>query len=282
MDCQAIREQLIDYVYSELAPEDWVRVEQHLQGCTGCREELGALQRVATTLDQWQVPEPPAGMVERTMARIRTAAAEAPAVGGREGVPLSTPFLALILGGMAAAASLGLTAHLIPQPGAPLMLAVLGVLWVVLYGGLFLVALGRRVRLQHLARVALLAGGLAILFTPVLSIPEVVEACSAWLEGAKGSLALNALLFVVGGLYTAAPLLVAHVVTGRQPRQWPSSQGLASGLLYLMLIAPVFYLQCAALALGVGATWMAGGIAGVLAGGPVGMWLAWQRRAASA
>lgn len=282
MDCQAIREQLIDYVYSELAPEDWVRVEQHLQGCTGCREELAALQRVTTTLDQWQVPEPPAGLVERTMARIRTAAAEAPAVGGREEVPPSTPFLALVLGGLAAAASLGLTAHLIPLQEAPLMVAVLGVLWVVLYGGLFLVALGRRVRLQHLARVALLAGGLAILFTPVLSIPEVVEACSAWLAGAKGSLALNALLFVVGGLYTAAPLLVAHVVMGRQPRQGPSSQGLASGLLYLMLIAPVVYLQCAALALGVGATWMAGGIVGVLGGGPAGMWLAWQRRAASA
>jgi hypothetical protein len=281
MGCQAIREHLIDYVYSELAPEDWIRVEQHLLACGECREEVAALRRVTATLDQWQAPEPPADLVDRTMARIRAAAAEAPTVVGRDGLPPSTALLALALGGLAAAASLKLTAHLSPHQGSPLMLAGLGIVWAVLYGGMFLVALGSGVRLQHLARVALLAGGLAILFTPVLSIPEVVEACSSWLEGAKGSIVLNALLFVVGGLYTAAPLLVAHVVTGHQPRHVPSSQGLTSGLLYLMLIAPAFYLQCAALAMGVGATWMAGAIVGVLAGGPAGMWLAWHRPAES-
>jgi anti-sigma factor RsiW len=277
MDCQARREDLIDYLYGELAPEAWLRVERHLQECGGCREELAALQRVAAALDQWRVPAPPPGLVERTVAGMRAAAAESPAGHGPRGLAPATALLALGLGGLAAAVSLGLTAHLTPHQGAPLTLAAVGIVWAVLYGGLFVVVLGRWARLQDLARVALLAGGLAVLFTPVLSIPEVVEACRAWLGAARGSLALNALLFAVGGLYTAAPLLVAHVATGRQPGRPSPSLGLASGLGYLLLVAPVFYLQCAALAMGVGATWMAGGIVGVLAGGPAGVWLAGRR-----
>jgi len=282
MDCQAIREQMIDYFYRELPPEEWARIEEHLLGCRECQEELATLRRVAATLDQWQVPEPPRGLVERTLARLRAEVIGVLPWSGREVVSWATPFLALGLGGLAAGASLGLTAHLTPHQGTPFMLAVLGIFWAVLYGGLFLATLGGWAPWKQLARVALLAGGLAVLLTPVLSIPEVVEACGELLGRARGSVALNALLFLVGGLYTAAPLLVAHRVAGRTPGPVPPSQGLASGLLYLLLVAPVFYLQCAALALGVGATWMAGGIVGVLAGGPAGIWLAGHRAAASA
>lgn len=118
-----------------------------------------------------------------------------------------------------------------------------------------------------------------MVLTPVLSIPDVVEACSAWAGMAKGSLALNVLLFLVGGLYSAMPLLIGHLVTGRAPGS-RRSQGLISGLLYLALIAPAFYLQCAALVMGTGTTWLAGAIVGVLAAGPAGLWLVGQRLAA--
>jgi hypothetical protein len=279
MDCQATREQLIEYLYRELPAEEWVRIEEHLRGCRACQEELASLRRVTATLDQWQVPEPPASLPERTLARLWAEVIGVPSVGGRaEGSP-ATPFLALVLGGLAAGVSLGLTAHLTPHQGTSLALAALGILWAVLYGSMFLAALGSWAPVKHLASVALLAGGLAILLTPVLSIPQVVEACSALVGGAKGSVVLNVLLFVVGGLYTAVPLLVAHRIRGQPSAPASPGQGLTSGLLYLVLVAPVFYLQCAALALGVGATWMAGAIVGVLAGGPAGLWLAGQRAA---
>ena len=278
MDCQTIREHLIEYLYDELDPGVWLEVAQHLRACTACQAELAALQQVTATLDQWQVPAP-AGFVQRTLDRIGAEAAGPSLVGSRNGAPLAIPLLALALGGLAAGVSLGLTAPLAPQPEPSFMLAALGILWAVLYGGLFVVALGHGTQLQELARVALLAGGLAILLTPVLSIPEVVEACSAWAGVAKGSLALNVLLFTVGGLYSAMPLLIGHLVTGRAPGS-RRSQGLASGLLYLVLVSPAFYLQCAALVMGTGTTWLAGAIVGVLAGGPAGIWLAGQRMAA--
>jgi anti-sigma factor RsiW len=278
MDCQTIREQLIEYVYHELAPEVWLEVEQHLRACTACQAELATLQQVTATLDQWQVPAPPASLAQRTLARIGVEAADPSPLGRRDGGPPAILLLALALSGLAAGISLGLTAHLAPQPEPPFMLAALGILWAILYAGMFVMALGHWTQLRELARVALLAGGLAIVLTPVLSIPEVVEACSAWAGVAKGSLALNVLLFIVGGLYSAVPLLIGHLVTGRAPGA-RRSQGLASGLLYLVLVAPAFYLQCAALVMGTGTTWMAGAIVGVLAGGPAGMWLAGHRTA---
>jgi predicted anti-sigma-YlaC factor YlaD len=276
--CQAIREQLIDHLYDELAPEAWVRIERHLLECGRCEEERAALQELSATLLQWEVPMPPVDLVERTLARLQAAIAMAPLAASREWTSSATPFLALALGGIAALASLGSTAHLSLQQQPSLMLATLGIFWAVLYGSMFLAALSGWLRLKDGARVALLAGGLAILWTPVLSIPDVVEACSTWLGMAKGSIALNALLFVLGGLYTAAPLLVAHLVIGHRSGPALADQSLASGLMYLLLVAPVFYLQCAALALGVGATWMGGAILGVLTGGPAGLWLAGQRR----
>lgn len=277
MDCQAVREQLIDYLYDELAPEAWVCIEQHLLWCEPCAEELAALQEVSGALNQWQVLAPPVGVVERPLACLPPEVAEASLAAARMRSFSAIPLLALGLGGLAALASLGLTAPLHDRHGSALALAALGILWAVLYAGMFLAALSCSMQLKDVARVALLAGGLAILWTPVLSIAEVVEACRAWLGVAEGSVALNALLFLVGGLYTAAPLLVSHVVTGYQSGDTPASQSLASGLMYLLLIAPVFYLQCAALALGVGATWMSGAIAGTLATGPAGLWLAGQR-----
>lgn len=279
MDCQTIREHLIEYLYHELDPEVWLEVEQHLRTCMACQAELATLQQVTTTLDQWQVPAPPTGFVQRTLARLGAEAADPSLLGKRDGGPPAIPLLALALGGLAAGVSLGLTAPLAPEPEPPFILAALGILWAVLYGGLFVVALGHWTPLQELARVALLAGGLAIVLTPVLSIPDVVEACSAWASVAKGSLALNVLLFIVGGLYSAVPLLIGHLVTGCAPGS-RRSQGLVSGLLYLALVAPAFYLQCAALVMGTGITWLAGTIVGVLAGGPVGLWLARQHIAA--
>lgn len=159
----------------------------------------------------------------------------------------------------------------------PLAFGLLGALWAVLFGGSFLVALEATSRMKLLARTALLAAGLALLVTPVLSIPMVVEACRSWLGGAKGSLPTNLLLFFVGGLYTAVPVSVAGAILGKGVEGSPTMPGFGGGLLYLLLIAPAIHLQCAALALGVTATWIAGALLGALTEAPVGLWIGWRR-----
>lgn len=141
MDCQAIREQLIN----ELTPEAWVCIEQHLLQCERCEEELAALQELSGALNQWQVPTPPVGVVERTLVRLQPEVAEASLAGEYIWRFSAIPLLALLLGGLAALASLGLTAHVHVRQGSALAFAALGTLWAVLYGGMFLAALSSSV-----------------------------------------------------------------------------------------------------------------------------------------
>jgi hypothetical protein len=56
MNCDRAREHLPLLVYGDLAPEDAVAVENHLEGCPACRNELAALRQLRQALDA--VPEP--------------------------------------------------------------------------------------------------------------------------------------------------------------------------------------------------------------------------------
>ena len=45
MNCDQVREKLIDLVYGELAGPEAAAVEEHLRGCAACRAELARLRR---------------------------------------------------------------------------------------------------------------------------------------------------------------------------------------------------------------------------------------------
>lgn len=50
------RERLIDYLYDEAAPADRREVEEHLDACRECRDEMRAFRRVREDLLAWDVP----------------------------------------------------------------------------------------------------------------------------------------------------------------------------------------------------------------------------------
>jgi hypothetical protein len=50
------RERLIGYVYDESDPLEQRRVEEHLESCATCREEISALRDVRQDLQSWRVP----------------------------------------------------------------------------------------------------------------------------------------------------------------------------------------------------------------------------------
>jgi len=50
------RERLIGYVYDECDPLEERRVEEHLESCATCREEIAALRDVRQDLQSWRVP----------------------------------------------------------------------------------------------------------------------------------------------------------------------------------------------------------------------------------
>lgn len=50
------RERLMDYLYDEAAPADRREVEEHLESCRDCKDEMRAFRRVREDLLAWDVP----------------------------------------------------------------------------------------------------------------------------------------------------------------------------------------------------------------------------------
>ena len=64
------RERLLDYVYDECDAAERRRVDQHLEACDACREEISSLRAVRLNLLAWNVPEH--GSVWEPFAPART------------------------------------------------------------------------------------------------------------------------------------------------------------------------------------------------------------------
>jgi hypothetical protein len=58
MNCERTKEQLVDYLSSQLTATEQEELATHLAECRDCREELQAVQRVWQTLGRLPVPEP--------------------------------------------------------------------------------------------------------------------------------------------------------------------------------------------------------------------------------
>lgn len=57
MDCESLRNDRLDVLYGEAAPETFARVEDHLESCAACREEMNALRALRRSLASWRLPE---------------------------------------------------------------------------------------------------------------------------------------------------------------------------------------------------------------------------------
>ena len=57
MDCDAIRDDMLDVLYGEGGEAAVRRVEAHQAGCAECRRELASLRRLRGDLAQWRLPE---------------------------------------------------------------------------------------------------------------------------------------------------------------------------------------------------------------------------------
>lgn len=93
MTCDELKPELLDVLYGEATAEVRQRVEHHLEGCPGCRDELGGLEAVRRDLREWNLPEtltnrPPEKKVSAHpgLWRLSAAAALILALGGALGL----------------------------------------------------------------------------------------------------------------------------------------------------------------------------------------------------
>ncbi|MCR4419404.1 MAG: anti-sigma factor [Clostridia bacterium] len=72
MKCRKARQLLSPYIDGELAPQEQAALEEHLAACEACRAELEELRAVSDVLGEiFCRLEPPPGLLERTLNRIR-------------------------------------------------------------------------------------------------------------------------------------------------------------------------------------------------------------------
>jgi hypothetical protein len=57
MDCDAIRDDMLDVLYGEAGDAAARRVETHQAACAECRREMADLRRLRGDLSQWELPE---------------------------------------------------------------------------------------------------------------------------------------------------------------------------------------------------------------------------------
>ena len=58
MSCNISKEQLMDYLYEELSEQQQLEIQEHLESCAGCREELASLQTTSRIMQTWPEEEP--------------------------------------------------------------------------------------------------------------------------------------------------------------------------------------------------------------------------------
>jgi hypothetical protein len=84
MQCDDLRDDVLDVLYGEAAAETERRVAEHNAGCAPCRDELAALRRLRRDLAAWRAPSglrPALTPRVRTLRRLAVAAAVLLALG---------------------------------------------------------------------------------------------------------------------------------------------------------------------------------------------------------
>ena len=119
MDCERLREVLIEHVDGLLGAGEADRAREHLASCASCRALQEEVRRNFAALDAWEDEELPAGAFERLVARVpagpSVAFDPAPAPAPRSWGRLLVPYAA----GLATAAA-AMALFLVPNDGAGL------------------------------------------------------------------------------------------------------------------------------------------------------------------
>lgn len=273
MNCTRVQDRLVDLLYEELPPEDRASITAHLEACPDCLSRWNRLRAVASAADRWSAPPVSRGIAERALVRV---AAEQHTA--RKSMWSSSAIVGrVLLGGGAALLSLLLVAGVMSRQASVVGIGALGVLWTVLYSGVFL--LSHHPAVRGLTRAALIGAGVALIVVPAATVPDLVEACARWVRAAQSSAPLTVVLVVVAAGYTAGPLLAGALLSRTKPERKWIVRGLKLSALYALMVAPAVALQCVALPLEVMAVWMTGALMGVAVAGPAGLRLGgWLRQ----
>lgn len=274
MDCKEIRDRLMDLLCGELSKGEEKRFLTHLSTCSVCSKEKENLERAWKGIDSLGEVQVPKDLRDATISRIEAMIqAEKP---DRLWVKMRWKGAALrpltaVFGGVAMAF---LSLWVLQRVTAFELISgdvifLCSVLWTGILAGTFLLATDslsvNYPKWAWASRIALVSLGLTMLgtaFCPKMSLIRWWEGLppGEFLLGFGQGISQGAF----GLLYALFPFLLAICLQVKSARGQFLPWALSAGILFLILLLPVIYLQAFPLSPGVFLNWFVGSTFGVL------------------
>lgn len=285
MTCEQAQTELVVYLAGNLRAQTQVELDEHLAGCAACAAELAQLQGAWRRLGLWQDQAMPAHLAPRISERARHALQEEARgwglLGERKRLTSFLEPLAPFGMGLATAiiSAVILSSRLNLEHVPHLALTTAGALWTALYGLVFyLFMLGTKKGLaswKFMAQASLVAVGIFLLLTAISPLPSSMRFCSNFrlTQPFIERLSVAGSFFVFGGLYAMIPMGIAAYLTASRRSNGALLRGSLAGAMFVLLLAPSIFLQCAPFALGTLVGWFGGALVGSIVGGSIGYWM---------
>lgn len=286
--CEKFQEDLLTLLADESSAEQKARLENHAQSCTTCAAEMSEMRAVWKTLDVWPEQTIPAPLLHLIRAQARhpqMAVNEINLIARLRQLVMQNPIRAFGLGLLTAIiATIILSLRIDFSLIHPLGLTITGALWTALFGLVYYMLTVEReqsgLSWKLPAQVSLLAIGLFIAFTCLNPMPCSVEYCSTRgpAQTFWSSLSPETAYCIFGGFYAMLPMTIAAYFSAKKHvrRNHILRRGSLAAVMFVFLLAPSIYLQCAPFALGLLVGWFSGALVGAVVGGTVGYWVRYK------
>lgn len=287
MTCREMQQDMMAYVVNELSRERRHAFEAHLARCASCAQTLAEIAAVWETLEvstEDPVPEKTERVILGYARDSLRMTDEAPLVSFRTTLAVIKKSLAPVFMGLLTTTVFAVILWIRTDLDLihPLGLTVAGALWTGLFALVFyLFYLGSRQKTpswRFLAQASLTAIGIFLLLTFINPLPSSVRFCSNYrlTQPLIERLSIGGAYFLFGSLYALIPMgIAAYLSAGRQKNN-PLLRGSLAGGMFMLLLTPGIFLQCAPFALGVVLGWFGGALVGSVLGGAIGYWIRYR------
>ncbi len=287
MKCQNIQKLFMSYLAGEASEKEKLAFEAHIAECSFCSGELQELRLVWNSLDIWEDQRVPNHLEEWLLSTARKAV-----VAIQENVWTSSwvsfkrllkPMAPIAMGLVAALLSAAiLSAKMNLSTIHPLGLTAVGALWTGIYGIIFYILFfagkSEAKSWRDFAQASITAVGIFLVFTLISPVPSSIHFCRyyAITQPVIERLSLGGSFFLFGALYALIPMSIAAYFSSSRSGNHPLAKGSMAGVMFVALLAPSIYLQCAPFALGVLLVWFGGALIGSVLGGAIGYWVRYR------
>ncbi|MFQ5641748.1 MAG: anti-sigma factor family protein [bacterium] len=287
MKCENIQNLFMSYLTEDASEEEKLAFEAHVADCSSCASELKELRVVWSSLETWEDQSLPNHLVEKILSRAREAV-----VTVQENVwanswasfkRLLKPMAPIAMGLVAAVLSAGiLSSKMNLSTIHPLGLTAVGALWTAIYSIifylLFFTGKGKANSWRDFAQASITAVGIFLVFTLISPVPSSIHFCRyyAVTQPVIERLSIGGSFFLFGALYAMIPMSISAYFSGSRSGTHPLAKGSLAGVMFVALLAPSIYLQCAPFALGVLLVWFGGALLGSVLGGVIGYWVRYR------